>query len=368
MNSQKFGTNKFGTNKFGTNKFDKKYNNKKKPFNLNKPKNNKYMVNENGFEDIEVMIEQFDSDCLIKKAFGSLTSDSLTKDDVGKHVAIFVDFEHMNKFFHDKKFDNGNDKNAINNFNTAFKQSLESYSNLIPKGAFITGEIMNQNRVYTKSNGQMSIVLHGSIVASVPQEMITFDNLEALCDAYKMEGFVVVCKETSSRFKLKQCCFPTNEGLGKKMHNTPLTKDDFTEEGLILCNNGDFGYHVAALANVSAKQTIASKCINGFDTSLIVLPNEDTIQNQLENKFDGDKMINFFATIGEGNTYRYIPQCNFSGSTNNLIFQKKFDGESILLHVDDNGKFHMLVRFNLDVFEVLGADKSIKFRFGWVKK
>ena len=332
-------------------------------------KNDKYTINENVFEDIELVLDSLKgSGLLIKTAFGSLTSNELTENDLGKHVAIFVDYEKMIPFFHDKKFNKGTDQTAINNFDLAFKQSFEAYGHLIPKGAFITGEIMNQTRSYTKSNSGMAIVLHGSIVASIPHEIVDFTNLDKLCESYIMEGFVIVCTETSTRFKLKQCCFPQDDKFGKKMHTSELTANDFTKEGLILCKNEKFGYHNASLANVSENQIIAMKQVNGFDTSLVVLTNETTIQNQLENPFDGDKMINFYETIGEGPTYRYTPKCNFSGSNQNLVFQKKFDGESVVLHVDDSGKFHMLIRFNLDVFKVLCADQTTKIRFGWIKK
>jgi len=335
-------------------------------------KNDKYTVNENAFEDIVPLLDFFEkSGLLIKTAFGNLISGELTENDLGKHVAIFVDYENMDPFFHDKKFNKGTDQTAINNFDMAFKQSFEAYRHLIPKGAFVTGEIMIQSRSYTKSDGKIAIVLHGSIVASIPFEMINFSNLEKLCESYTMEGFVVVCTETSTRFKLKQCCFPQDDKFGKKMHTSELTENDFTKEGLMFCDSGKnekFGYHVASLANVSENQVIATKQVNGFDTSLIVLTNETTIQNQLKNPFDGDKMINFYETIGEGPTYRYTPKCNFSGSNQNLVFQKKFDGESIVLHVDDSGKFHMLIRFNLDVFKVLCNDQTTKISFGWTKK
>lgn len=329
----------------------------------------KFTVKEGAFEDIESRLNSFeDSGLLVKTAFGSYTFDGLTEMDIGNHVAIFVDYENINKFFHDKKFDKGNDQHSINNFNEAFQQSSKAYGHLIPKGSFITGELMNQNREYTKRPEQMSVVLHGSIVASIPQEMIDFINLEALCESYKMEGFVVVCTETSSRFKLKRCYFPQENGYGKNLHASAPTKDEFSKQGLILCHNGNYGYHVASLANVLEKQTIAEKQINGFDTSLVVRTNEDTIAFQLKNTFDGDKMINFFETIGEGKTYRYIDKCNFTGSKQNLEFQKKFDGESILLHVDIDGKFHMMIRFNLDIFKVLCNDGNTKIRIGCVKK
>lgn len=341
-------------------------NNQKNPWS----KNDKYIVKETSFEDLELLLSLPEhSNSLIKTAFGSFTFDSLTEQDIGKHVAIFVDYKTMPEWFFNKKFDKGNAKNSINDCNIAFEQSSKDYAHLIPKGAFITAEMMNQNREYAKSDKPMSIVLHGSIICSVPPEIITFQNLEQLCEAYKMEGFVVVNTETSSRFKLKHGCFPKGDvGKGQHMIAPKVINNDFTDNGLILCDNGKSGYHVAALANTSERQTIATKNINGFETQLIVIPNDEAIWNQVKNPFDGDKMINLFDAIGEGTTYRYTEKYSSSESVDNLVLHKKFDGESVLLHVDDDVQFHMLIRFNMDALKVECANGESKIRFGWMKK
>lgn len=359
-------------NKAKKQNYSKKQGNSKNNQKKQWSKNDKYVVKEAGFEDLELLLNLLRSssqyaNILIRTAFGSMTFDSLTESDIGKHVAVFVDYNTIPEWFFNKKFDKGNDKNSIINFDIAFEQSQKDYAHLIPRGAFITAEIMNQNRPYAKSDKKMSICLHGSIVASVPPEIVTFRGLEQLCDAYKMEGFVCVSTETSARFKLKQCCFPKGD-LGKGQHEAAPQIDDFTEVGLNLCNGGKDGYHVAALANVTEKQIIAEKFVNGIKTQLIVLPNETAIRNQIEFPFDGDKMMNFYETDGEGKTYRYIDKLNFIESPENLLFQKKFDGESILLHVDNNDQFHMLIRFNVDAFKVEYENGETEVRFGWIKK
>lgn len=290
---------------------------------------------------------------IFKEAFGTLDPHNLTKGDVGKHASVAFSITDMPQILLNKKFEG---KNPSKPFIDANNHCQKVYKDVIPKGAFVTGELMGiQKYEYTKSDG-VYVVLHGSIVAKGVNDL-SYDNLELLCESFRHEGYVVVCSD-GGRFKLKREYFPHKSIEGQQIgkFKEGICVDDFTECGLKLCGDGLFGYHHAVVNNVN-ESVIAQK--NGFQ--LVALPYDVVIGKQLENVFDGEKMFGLLENVGAGNKYRYNGNFNSSVDLASVVeFQFKFDGETVLLHCDDNGVLHLLIKFQVDVCEVNGG-----FKLGW---
>lgn len=321
---------------------------------MNKKTQNRKPVKK--FVDALEILQNIDN-CIIKTAFGDLDVENLTKNDLKKHGSIYVSLTNMPEFFSSKKFQS---KTPSKPFQLALEHCEKTYKNVIPINSFISAELMGiQNHPYTKSDG-VYVVLHGSIIAEVPNNM-DYDNLEFLCETFITEGFVIVDK-LGKRFKLKREYFPNIDNSSKqrgKFTEAPNISD-YTDVGKQLCGNGKFGYHHATISNTE-QTVIAQK--NGFN--LVIIPHSETIKKQLENNFDGEKMLGLLETIGSGDTYRYTE--NFNSSVTDCEYQLKFDGETVLLHKDELCEnLHLMVKFQVNVHEIKQNDGSFKYRLGWL--
>lgn len=305
------------------------------------------------FVDIMGLLEQLKGDYpnyTFKTAFGDLDPYNLSKGDVGKHASVGFSIKDMPQVLLDKKFEG---KNPSKPFIDAFNHCQKVYKDVIPKGAFLSGELMGiQKHAYTNSDG-VYVVLHGSIIAKGVGDY-DYDNLKLLCDSFKHEGYVVL-DSNGGRFKLKREYFPNGDKQIGKFKEGPIV-EDYSDNGLLLCGGGLFGYH-HAVVNDGEECVIAEK--NGY--SLVVLPFNVVVEKQLKNSFDGEKMMGMLETIGSRDSYRYNGMFNKDVKMDNgLEFQFKFDGETVLIHCDDNGDIHLLVKFQVDVCEVNGSVKM-----GW---
>ncbi len=298
---------------------------------------------------------------------GNLQPDSLTKQDHGKHGAIYVSINDMPEFFNKKKFDT----------NVKLKKHFQEVQEFAEKyiaphmtnDSTLSVEIMGiQNREFNRLQTKTVVIPHGSIVAVLPKKFTTKEELEGLCELSVHEGYVVVNHSDGQRYKLKREYFDSKVNPEQQRGPHKTEPENYTADGLTLCGGKGFGYDGAVVSmlteNKSEPITIA-KLVNGVD--LIALPIATIIEKQNRYPFDGDKMMNFYETTGKGNTYKYTDKPFVSDIFNHdLEFQLKFDGETGMLHKDKNGKAHLLVKFQIDVFEIESNDGSKSYRFGWM--
>jgi len=310
---------------------------------------------------------------VIKESFG--LPENLTKDDYKKHGNLYVSLSHIQQLpeLCKKKFGTEIIPPVISKF---AKETEKKYVDVIPVNSYITGEVMGsegfpmrQKTAYNEME-ETGVVLHGSLVlAGCDTTNITPETIEYLCELFHVEGFVFVTKD-GQRAKAKRCCFPSKDGLGQKGEQPegPVL-ETFTEEGLILCNNekyGDdnakkYGYDNAALKGVT-KRTIVAET-NGI--SLVVLPYEDVIKKQLENIFEAYKMFNAPKTKGDGKWFCYVMDAPLETDLEGAIIEVKHNGETVILHKDANGQFHLMVKLQVYVWTVVEEDGSFKYELGW---
>ena len=312
---------------------------------------------------------------------GALDPLNLTSDDHKKHGAFYVSMMEMPKEFFNKKFDGGKAKKTIKFFQDTQKFAEDKIGSHMQNGTTISVEFMgSQNRPFNKASPEFAkaaVVPHGSIVAHVPKELLDGNpkaGLDSLCEASIFEGYVVVNKKSGDRWKLKREYFSSANDPKKqrKEHDRApsMEKGEYTSEGLRLCGGDGFGYFNVALNHLEdskQEQAIVKLNIGDHVVDLVVRPISDVIKNQLQHPFKGQKMINLFVTSGKGDTYQYTDEPIVDGLFDNpLEFQMKLDGETALVHKDENGQIHLMIKFQVDVYEVENDDGSKNYRFGWI--
>ncbi len=237
-----------------------------------------------------------------------------------------------------------------------------------------------QNRPYNKQSEQFqktSVIPHGSIYCDVPSALHSKDGLEKLCETVVAEGFVVINEETNERYKLKRENFPDvsdpSKGDQKGPHKrAPSEKNgEYTDTGLTLCGGNGFGYCSAALGMITNTLTsdvaIAKFVIDGHDVIIYARPIKSVIEKQLKMPFDGHKMLNLYQMEGQGQTYRYTDELADPSIVDGSVeFQLKFDGETALVHKDAKGRVHLMIKLQVDVYEIEKEDGSLDYRFGWI--
>lgn len=293
--------------------------------------------------------------CLTKLSFGNLQLDNLTQLDHKKHGAIYVSLIHMEQLtkFLEKKF---NGKIPIKMF-ALLNQTREAYADLLPTGVFITGEHMGgQNLPYNKVEKQF-VALHGSLELNIDEQQISFPYLEEICEMFKIEGYVFVTSD-GDRGKLKRAYFP-NGTVQKGEHK--LAPEIFTPEGLKLCSDGKFSYDNAAIVNVEKPVIIAQV----QTCSLTLLPYADIIKKQIDKPFDGDKMFNVMKVKGSKQSYMYDEEVNPDINFVNSKVEIKHNGETVVMCKTLDGEFHLMVKLQVHVWQVIGDNKELSYRIGW---
>lgn len=298
---------------------------------------------------------------------GNLQPDSLTEQDYRKHGAIYVSINDMPEFFNKKKFDTN--VKLKTHFQEVQEFAEKYISQHMANNSTLSVEIMGiQHREFNKLQIKTVAIPHGSIVAVFPKKNTTKNELEELCELSIHEGYVVVNLTDGQRYKLKREYF--NSKIIPEQQRGPhkTEPENYTADGLTLCGGKGFGYDNAAVSMMIGNRTepmIIANLGNGAD--LIALPIATIIEKQNRYPFDGDKIMNFYETTGKGNTYMYTDKPFVSDIFNDeLEFQFKFDGETGMLHKDKNGKVHLMVKFQIDVFEIESNDGSKSYRFGWM--
>jgi hypothetical protein len=307
-------------------------------------------------------------------AHGGLDPHNLTAADHKKHGAIYFSFKERPKLPFSKKFNDGKAKPQIDHYNRCQTFVEEHFGPIMGTGTTISVEILNtQNRPYNMLPEQFrkaAVVPHGSIVFDIPSELWTKSGFDRLCQKTIAEGFVVVNRETGDRYKLKHENFPSAADPEKKRDGHETQPSVYTDDGLGLCGMGH-GYDTATLrmiADGSVEEVIVAKIdVDGTNVNMRALPIKNVINKQMATPFDGDKVMNFYKTTGQGPTYRYTDDLydpEILGKP--LEFQLKFDGETGLVHKDTHGNVHLMVKIQVDVFEIEGKNGTKQWRLGWL--
>lgn len=299
---------------------------------------------------------------------GSLDPEFLTVRNHKNHGSIYVSINDMPEFFENSKFKTNPKLKKhyldVQEFaNTFISPHMQNNSQL-------SVEIMGiQNREFNKTELKSILIPHGAISANV-NNITEFSKLDDLCELSIFEGYVVIDHSTGLRYKLKREYFLSKDNITRQRGAHKTEPTNYTSEGLALCGGGKLGYDNAAVTmimkNIQEQQKVVIAELNN-GVELLVHPIADVIKKQTMFPFDGEKMMNFFETTGQGNTYRYtdkpyVPDI-FDGRK--LEFQLKFDGETGILHKDANGKIHLMIKFLVDVFEI--NNNGVKtYRFGWI--
>ena len=103
------------------------------------------------------------------------------------------------------------------------------------------------------------------------------------------------------------------------------------------------------------------------DLTIVVKSTAETVAFQKAHLFDGEKMMNFFQTEGSASKYHYVdgPVNIAERAEEDVEFQMKFDGETGIIKKDDDGVVHLMVKFQVDVYEIIGDATDAEYRFGW---
>ncbi len=357
------------------------------------------------FVDLEELVDEIKNNIPafpIKCVLGSLTYE-LTEEHSKCHIAMYVSncFESNNdnkkeqellNIIFNKKYNSGESVILINDFERAkiFCDNNGIFDN-IPIGKFITAEAMGthfQNPKYNFKNDDINVIddvyvaIHGQVISKIDNELLNFSDLRLVCNNFKIEGFVVKLKHHTVQnqicFKVKHKYFPSIDDPTKliKEHSSFPDQTEFTIDGLNICDAKDYSH--AVMPKINESIVIAEKSIKNSNAQLIVLPLEETIKKQLGIQsdnvnqtehliFEGEKMKNLFVATGQGPTYMYTDEVIPDVLNQPLELQLKFDGETIILHKDNNGKNHLMVKINVYVFLVEYPDGNKKYRFGWKK-
>ena len=324
------------------------------------------------FVDAVDLAESLKNDVILST--GNLNLSNLTASDHKKHAALYFSFKSKPKIPFNKKTNNGQAKSQIEYYDRC-QEFVEKYiSHHMTNGTVISVEVLNlQKRPYNvlpDTFKSAAVVPHGSIVVDVPSSLWSKDNFDKLCSETIIEGFVVVDNGTGDRYKLKNENFHSSTNPEKKRDNHNKLPDKYTDIGLKLCG-GNYSYDSAALYsvinNLSQEEIIANIDINNVTVNMKVIPIKHVIAKQLANPFDGDKMMNFYRTVGQGPTYRYTDELyNPNILDKSLEFQLKFDGETALVYKDNTGLTHLMVKVQVDVYEIEKNNGSKVWRLGWL--
>lgn len=312
---------------------------------------------------------------------GDLDPEALNTNDKKKHGALFVPIDCLigeknrkdNHPLYDKKYNMGRDTTSIQNHKVMQDHARTYMAQYLENGEFVTVELMGVQRQpfnkEAKPEWLNMYVVHGSIVATIPKKLWTFEGLEEVTESVPIEGFVVVNTTNNNRLKLKRQCFKGQDDLQKGIHtNGPsIKKNQYTEKGVEMCGGDGMGYYNASIKmlqdDIKDEVTIAEI----GDIKLIAKPTVDAVTFQKAHQFDGEKMMSFFIAQGSGSNYYYTdgPVRINDLEENDVEFQMKFDGESGIIKKDNDGQIHLMVKFQVDVYEIVDGG-NLKYRFGWV--
>ncbi len=377
---------------------NKKYQKKSQSYKSNVIKKQAFVDLEELVDDIKKYIPDFPIKCVL----GPLSYE-LTEEHSKYHIAMYVSncFESNNgnerekellNIIFNKKYNFGESVILINDFERAMIFCINNgiFDN-IPIGEKITAEAIGphfQNPKYNFKNDDIDgiydvyVAIHGQIISKIDNELLNFSGLRLVCNNFKTEGFVVKLQHHTIQnqicFKVKHKYFPSIDDPTKliKEHSSFPDQTEFTIDGLNICDAKDYSH--AVIPKINEPIVIAEKSIKNSNAQLIVLPLEETIKKQLGIQcdnvnqtehliFEGEKMKNLFVATGQGNTYMYTNECIPDVLNQPLELQLKFDGETIILHKDNNGKNHLMVKINVQVFLVEYSNGDKKYRFGWKK-
>jgi hypothetical protein len=322
------------------------------------------------FTDIMKVLKPIPSNTYVL-ATGGLDPEHLTLKDHKKHSALYfrLDFERDDlQLLLDKKFrDNVHMKELYEKVQNFARQK---YSEYLDENTMVSGEIMGlQNRPFNKmiDSYKYSIILHGSLCAQVPKKLWTRNGLEELCEKTMSEGFIILDYKTGERCKLKREYFASLDLNSDRQRGAHVrSPSEYTEEGLLLCGGDGLGYENAALNVGNQKTEIMSMVIQEQEVKLFAMPIIDTIIGQLECSYEGQKMMNFFQTEGQGIIYKYTDEFYKPDSLNHVLeFQIKHDGETALIHKDESGVVHLMAKLQIDVYELEKKDGTFEYRLGW---
>lgn len=317
---------------------------------------------------------------VIQLSTGTLDPEALDSSSKGKHGAFYVSWKHMVsqpelKIFLDKKTDQGRSKKNIDFFERA-QEFVDSYiSKHLECGDVISAELMNtQKRPFNaivEPFDRAAVIPHGSIVACVPPDFYrcpdeVYEQLEVLCEDLHSEGFVIVDTTTSgSRYKLKREYFTGESGEQRGVHTVGPEK--FTDEGAVLCRNQGYCNAPLLAMEKEIKEDVCIAELCDSQVKLLVRGVANTITFQRSHPFDGQKMLNYFETSGRGKSYSYTRETTDTDiHTKKVEFQLKFDGETVLIHKDEGGEPHLMIKFQVDAYMVEQEDGRKVYRFGWI--
>lgn len=294
---------------------------------------------------------------------GSLDPNKLVSSDHKKHAAIYVSINDMPEFFDKKKF--GTNAKLKKHFLNCQEFAEKYISGHMKNDSFLSVEIMGiQKNSFNKLESDTVVIPHGSIIAII-KDLSTKEQLEELCEESIFEGYVIL-DNLNCRMKLKREYFDSNVLKDKQRGCHNIEPESYTNEGLKLCKEKGLAYDQAVISmlsnNINEQVTIAKFKY----ADLIALPIDQVIEKQNKFPFDGDKMLNFYETIGKGDSYRYIDKTLIPNIfERKLEFQLKFDGETGKLYKDNDGKVHLLIKFVIDIYEI-EDDGTFIYRFGWL--
>lgn len=316
---------------------------------------------------------------------GDMDPEGLTVDDKKKHGALFVPIDYMtgekngkdNHPLYDKKYNKGQDAKSIQDHGVMQDHARKHMDQYMENGDFVTVELMGERQPFNKSakpEWKNMYVIHGSVCATVPKKWWTFEGLEVVSEKVLIEGFVVADKSTNGtslgRLKLKRQNFYNDDtSLQKGLHTEApsVEKGCYTDKGLQLCGGDGMGYFNAAIKvledGIDEQITLAEI----DDLTIVVKSTAETVAFQKAHLFDGEKMMNFFQTEGSASNYHYVdgPVNIAERAEEDVEFQMKFDGETGIIKKDDDGVVHLMVKFQVDVYEIIGDATDAEYRFGW---
>lgn len=346
--------------------------NRRQKINIKTMRRNKFIPKEHKSKFYNLSNFHLNDLCIVST--GDLDPNNLTRDDKGKHGAIYVAIDSMPAEIAKKKYGdgNGNGNSKLLNTHKIIQEHARSYySTHIPSSSTISVELMGpfQTKAFNKTEKWKDGVAipHGALYVNIPTELQTYEGFEKTMESLPIEGVIVVGK---NRYKLKREYFPKE---GTERHKGPHTeppstdKGHYTDEGLALVGNDGLGYWNSFLAIVEqgndGQVVIGKTVVDGYEVDVISRGLTKTITTQLDNPFKGQKMMNFFETTGSRNTYHYTQNIFDNDSLDeNIEFQVKFNGETALIHKDKNGLLHLLVKLQIDVYEI----EDSGFYFGWI--
>jgi hypothetical protein len=304
-------------------------------------------------------------------AIGGMDPNGLTKQDHKKHGAIYFSFRTKPNVLYNKKTNGGKATAQIEYYDRCQSFAEQYFGPHMPNDTTISVEMNLQNKKYNKLLPQFqkaAVIPHGAIAFDVPSAHWTNDWFNKLCQETVTEGFVVVNLENGDRFKLKHENFPSDLDPERKRDGHDNHPTNFSEK---FVGYDGLGYDNVALDMIvngeTEEVTIAVIDVNGINVRMVGRPIRDIIDRQFRVPFDGEKMMNFYKTVGQGPTYRYSSELFDSSILGKpLDFQMKFDGETALVHKDINGVVHLMIKVQVDVFEIETSNGSTVWRFGWI--